>query len=126
LGPEFGRVSWDNVREVSGGTTALRGDAPSLDFVSMSSTYPALWNEVDAPSPIAINIQPGGNPLNDNAAAVEAMRRAMAAWTQVPEARIVLQSGNEDYAFTGTNVQSPAAAGSVFLPVVLRTWSDAC
>jgi hypothetical protein len=108
--PEFGRLSWDDVHEATGGKTGLRGDAPTLDFVSMSSTYPARWNEVDASTPIAINIQPGGNPLNDNAAAVDAMRRAMAAWTQVPEARIVLQSGNEAYDFTGANAQSPAAA----------------
>jgi hypothetical protein len=108
--PEFGRLSWDDVREAAGGKTALRGAAPAIDFVSMSSTYPARWNEVDASSPIAINIQPGGNPLNDNAAAVDAMKRAMAAWTQVPEARIVLQSGNEDYNFTVANAQSPAVA----------------
>jgi hypothetical protein len=108
--PEFGRLSWDDVREAPGGKAAFLGDTRTLDFTSMSSTYPARWNEVDSSSPILLNIQPAGNPLNDDAAAVDAMRRAMAAWTQVPEARIVLQSGNENYAFTGANVQSPAAA----------------
>lgn len=105
--PEFERLRWDGVREAPAPAT---GSGPSVDFATLSSTYPARWMESDSATPVTVNIQPGGNPLNDDTAAVAAMRRAMAAWTNVPEARVVLQSGNESYAFTANNTQSPAVA----------------
>jgi hypothetical protein len=105
--PELERLQWDDVREVVVGKTI---SAASPEFVPMSSSWPTRWMESDTATPVAINIQPAGNPLNDAAGAVTAIRRATSAWTAVPESRLVLQTGNENYAFTSANTQSPAAA----------------
>ncbi len=118
--PEFDRLEWGDVREAPGGS-ATSGGGPSVNFVSLSSTYRARWNEADSSTTVTVNIQPGGNPLNDAAAAVSALKRGMAAWTNVPEARIALQSGNESYDFTGANAQSPTAANP---PVNIILFND--
>ena len=112
--PEFDRLEWDDVREAS-------GVAPTLDFVPLSSTYRARWNEADSSTAVSFNIQPTGNPLSDATAAVNTMKRGFAAWTNAPEARIVLQSGSENYDFTSANVQSPA---SVYPPVNIILFND--
>ncbi|HEX4826171.1 MAG TPA: matrixin family metalloprotease [Candidatus Polarisedimenticolaceae bacterium] len=122
--PELDRLVWDDVREAS--STVIGGKAPvasgpSADFTTMSTNYPVRWMESDSATPVSINIQPGGNPLNDDVAAVGAIRRGMAAWTNVPEARIVLQSGNESYAFTASNAQSPT---TVMPPVNIILFGD--
>lgn len=126
--PEFDRLAWDEVREQPGTPSAPGGGpspatAPRLDvgatgsasagapaFAPLSSSYPARWNEADSSTAVSINIQPAGNPMSDATAAVNAMKRAMSAWTGVPEARLVLQSGNENYDYTGANAQSPSAS----------------
>jgi hypothetical protein len=59
---------------------------------------------------VVVNVQQSGNPLNDGAAAVTQIGRAMTAWTSVPEARIALAAGNTNYSFTASNVMGPADA----------------
>jgi len=118
--PEFARLRWDDVREIDPSSGALT-NGPSTSFVRMSTSYPARWSEADMSVPVSTNIQPGGNPMNDQVAAVNAMKRAMAAWTSVPEARLVLSSGNENYAFTAANAQSPAV---VYPPVNIILFDD--
>jgi hypothetical protein len=97
------------------------GETIVPQFVPLSVPSPARWQDSDNPTPMTIQIQPTGNPLNDATAAANEMKRGMAAWTNVPEARIVLQAGNESYDFTGTNAQSPAAA---FPPVNIILFND--
>jgi len=118
--PEFARLRWDDVREAAAGSGAP-GTGPTTNFVRMSTTYPARWSEADASVAVSTNIQPAGNPLNDPVAAVNAMKRGMAAWTNVPESRIVLATGDENYAFTAANAQSPAVA---YPPVNIILFDD--
>ena len=140
----FDQLRWEDVREVSAASpvpgdeatgaarsqpdaprVALEGAAPAEvpipSFAAMSSSYPARWHEADTSTAVAINIQPGGNPLNDSGAAIDAMNRAMAAWTNVPEARVVLQPGNTGYDFVGANAQGPADA---YPPVNIVLFND--
>jgi hypothetical protein len=101
--PELDRLSWDDVREAP-----AAGATPY--FTTISSSYRARWNEADTATPVVINVQPAGNPVNDASAATNAIRRALTAWTNVPESRIVLTPGNENYSYVSGNAQSPAVA----------------
>jgi hypothetical protein len=121
--PEMGRLEWDDVREAppaapaapsSGGTKQI-GASPSSNavtphFAPLSPASPTRWDQPDTGVAVVVNVQQSGNPLNDGAAAVTQMSRAMTAWSEVPEGRIVLQPGNTSYNFTGTNVIGPADA----------------
>jgi hypothetical protein len=126
---ETGRLEWDDVRLAPTGTARPTGAALASDtggdatpqFTPLSSSYPARWNEADTSTPVTIQIQPTGNPLNDGVAAANEIKRAMAAWTQVPESRLTLQAGSESYDFTGTIAESPAAA---FPPVNIVLFND--
>lgn len=122
--PELDRVLWDpatehlapsSVGNGSGGTLDLaaspRGSSgPGLDFTPLNTSTPVRWTESDSGSSVVVNIEPARNPLANATSAVNEIKRAMAAWTNVPEARVVLQSGNENYNFTGANAQGPADA----------------
>ena len=57
-----------------------------------------------------------GFPTADQLSAITAesltmqfgMQRALDAWTAVPESRLVLQMGNDNYDYTSTHLKSPA------------------
>jgi len=133
--PEFARLEWDQVRNAAGGESPISGTAPRApaddpppgggavvpQFVPLSASTPTRWQETDSSTAISIQIQPTGNPMNDATAAVNEIKRGMAAWTNVPEARIVLQACNENYNFTGANAQSPTA---VYPPVSIVLFND--
>jgi len=122
--PEYSRLLW----EESGGqaerlsdvdesrratdVSFLAGDsAPPVqtDFTPMSSSYPARWTEADTGSVVEIQIDRSANPLGNGAAAAAEMKRAMEAWTGVPEARLVLVAGNDDYDYSANHGGSPAS-----------------
>ncbi len=133
--PEFDRLEWDQVREAAVDLSSISETAPRApadvvppgggtdvpQFVPISTSSPTRWQEADSSTAISIQIQPTGNPMNNAAAAANEIKRGMAAWTNVPEARIVLQAGNENYDFTGANAQSPTAA---YPPVNIVLFND--
>jgi hypothetical protein len=119
---EFGRLLWDDVRELPGAETPTTGSPSgpgvfdrkgtpppgSGHFAPISSSSPARWAQADSGTPFAFNIEPDNNPLASDAAAVAEMQRAMDAWTDVPQARIELATANTNYDYTGTQGSSPA------------------
>lgn len=103
------RILWD--RDSGDGIVGLRSDlaGPGISrFVTLSSGSPTRWYQVDDGDALTIDVQPGGNPLGSDAAAVLQMERAMAAWTDVPESRLAMQLGNGNANFTSTHFTSPA------------------
>lgn len=118
--PEMNRIVWDGdpapaaTPESAAGEADIIGlasdivDPRSSRFVTLSSTSPARWYGVDDGTALIVDVEPDGNPLADNAAAVSEMARAMAAWTDVPESRLTMQLGNDNANFTGTHFTSPA------------------
>jgi hypothetical protein len=122
--PELDRLRWDDLHATTataptaagaGGLSATPGlpggeTPPEVDFTPLSASAPARWDEADSGTAVAVNIEQARNPLSNGPAAVNEIKRGMAAWTNVSEGRIVLQSGNENYNFSGTNAQSPAVA----------------
>jgi hypothetical protein len=120
---ELDRLHWDDVEErptpgtalpsstAAGTSTLAPGDGPvgqTARFVALSGSSPARWTQAESGTPVAFHIQPTDNPLGNDAAAVAEMQRAMDAWTDVPESRLVLQTGDIDYDYTGTQPNSPA------------------
>ena len=118
--PEMGRLVWDGdtapasdlpTDNGGSGIVDLRSDVADPQtgrFVTLSSGSPARWYAVDSGAALTVDVEPGGNPLADDAAAVGEMERAMAAWTAVPESRLTLQLGNGNADFTGSHFTSPA------------------
>ncbi len=122
---EFDRVIWDEVRgsefpairtgpavgtaAVDFARDARLVPAPGSEFVPLSLAEPARWVESDSGIPITVHIQRANNPLGDGDAAVAELQRAMAAWSEVPQARVTLSSGNTDFDYTGTAEGSPAS-----------------
>ncbi len=118
--PEMDRVVWDGDAVPSGAveTGAAGGGIVGLApesatprtsrFITLSPGSPARWFQADDGIALTVDVEPGGNPLSDDAAAVAEMERAMAAWTSVPESRIALQLGNGNADFTGSHFNSPA------------------
>jgi hypothetical protein len=114
--PELGRVRWHRAEapsglepSVSGGGSELAWSPSSPDlsftaeFTQLSDTWPARWHQSDSATSVTIDIERAGNPLGDGAAAVAEIERAMAAWTDAPEGRLVLRTGDSDADFTSSN-----------------------
>ena len=100
---ELDRLSWDpetTPAEAAGGVTAR--------FTSLSGSNPTRWFEANSGTPVHVHVEPARNPLLDDAGAVDAMLRAMAAWTEVPEGRITVLPGDTAYDYTGTFIASPS------------------
>lgn len=123
LPPEFSRLVWDPSGPAPTPTAAVvpssakqplelssEGQAAELSsrFVPLSENYPTRWYEPDSGIPVSIRVDRSGNPLGDGEAAAAQMARALAAWSDVPESRLVLQMGDDDYDFVGTRAISPA------------------
>jgi hypothetical protein len=118
--PEYDRLVWD---EGGGAPPLLRvGAEPrTLDatrpdassdpaFAPLNAGAPVRWTQSDAGQAVLVNVEPDRNPLADDAAAVAEVRRAMTAWSGVPESRLLVSAGNENADFTGSGAQSPAKA----------------
>lgn len=121
--PELSRLRWDQIRvdpvhfpareeTATDGSSALaERPGPTVHdtkFAPMSETHPTRWYQVDAGFAVTVQIERAGNPLGDGAAAVVQMQRALEAWTDVPESRLALQVGDDDYDYTGSASGSPA------------------
>ncbi|MBZ5637740.1 MAG: matrixin family metalloprotease [Acidobacteriia bacterium] len=133
--PELDRLLWDDERVVPGSAPVAGGGGslaagyrpvdvgapPAFDFTPLSATSPTRWEETDSGTAITVNIEQARNPLSNGPAAVNEIKRGMAAWTHVPEGRVMLESGNENYNFSGTNAQSPAVA---YPPVNIVLFGD--
>ncbi len=104
LPPELDRLLWSDEARVGDGLVAR--------FTTLSSFNPTRWFQVDQGTPIKLNVEPARNPLADDLAAVQALRRAMDAWTAVPEGRVTVQAGDTGYVYTKTHMLSPAKANS--------------
>lgn len=122
--PEFDRLLWDDVRQQEPRRAVGRDNGAAIDlapsgaalpgprFVPMSSSNPSRWTASDAGNAVTIHVDRRNDPLNDAAEAVVRIESAMSAWTNVPESRLVLHSGNTNYDYTGIHSQSPAASYS--------------
>jgi hypothetical protein len=125
--PEYSRLLWDDddvaCDTIEGGgdganePTDVSFGAPGApasqpDFIPMSSSHPARWTEADSGTAVTINIDRDNDPLEDGAAAVAEIERAMAAWTDVPESRLTLATGDADYDYTASHSHSPASSYS--------------
>lgn len=121
--PEWDRLLWDDVRPEEGAPAPSLGRSPGRDpstldasggsraaeaFVPLSTGSPTRWDEADSGAAVGVQIEPARNPMGNNAAAVAEIHRAMAAWSAVPESRVLLQSAGDNAAFTGSNAQGPA------------------
>jgi hypothetical protein len=119
--PEMNRLLWSGAVDsagpsfevgIPGGGTQLGWSAPApetsftAEFTQLSDDWPARWHQSDTSTPVAIDIDRTGDPLGDGAAAAAEIERAMAAWTDVPDARLVLQTGDSDTDFI-SNYASP-------------------
>ena len=113
--PEYSRLLWDDVEE--------RAPDPRRepDFEPLSGSDPVRWHEADSGTAVSVNIERARDPLGNPQNAVDEMKRAMAAWTGVPEARLVLQAGNDNYDFTASNASGPSDA---YPPVSIILFGD--
>jgi hypothetical protein len=124
---EFDRLAWDDVRQdaerfpssvvdVGAATVELAASTPSPtvtpQFALLNETTPSRWYAADQGMAVEVNVQRSGNPLGDGAAAAAEMRRALDAWTDVPESRLELRAGDDDYDYTGSHAESPVDAYS--------------
>ena len=108
--PEWARVLWDTPpRDEDDRDRDREAEGGVLPFVLMSAS-PARWYETDAGSTLSLDVERARNPLGDPTGAVDAVRRALEAWTDVPESRLRLAIGNANAAFTSANTRSPAAS----------------
>jgi hypothetical protein len=123
--PEYDRLQWNDVAGEPDRIldAHLRPDGPlqfakrpdlttpgrQIKFIPLSSSHPTRWTEPDHGSAVTIQIDRSANPLGDGAAAVTEMERAMAAWNNVPEARITLLTGNSNYDYPANHPGSPAS-----------------
>ncbi len=118
--PEYDRLLWDDRGEAPpplrtgerirtlDGARPLSSSDPA--FAPLHSGAPVRWTSIDTGQAVIVNVEPDRNPLADDAAAVLQIRRAMAAWSDVPESRLLVSPGNENADFTGSGAQSPAKA----------------
>ena len=117
--PELGRLVWEHVAPRAGATTRgtslaveLQPTGSSSDpveqFVPLSGLFPTRWAQADSGTPVLVNIERANDPLGNPDAAVAEMQRAMDSWTDVPESRLTVQTGDDNYNFTGQHGQSPA------------------
>jgi len=106
--PELDRLRWSDEEP----TRPQDGGRLSARFAPLSGSNPTRWFQVDQGTAIKLHVEPRRNPLGDDAAAVEALVRAMDAWTAVPEGRVTVRPGDTAYDFTGTHSLSPAKASS--------------
>ncbi|MCU0255024.1 MAG: matrixin family metalloprotease [Acidobacteria bacterium] len=113
--PEYARLLWDDV------AAPRSGGGREPDFEPLSTSAPVRWHESDSGTAVNVEIERARDPLGNPQGAVDEMKRAMAAWTGVPEARLVLQAGNDNYNFTGSNASSPSAA---YPPVSILLFGD--
>ncbi|HEX5044677.1 MAG TPA: matrixin family metalloprotease [Candidatus Polarisedimenticolaceae bacterium] len=118
---EMDRLLWDDVGvkataitspSTGGALLAARPASGSVQpsFVPLAPAAPTRWAEIDAGASVIVNVQPGGNPLGNDALAVEQIRRAAAAWTEAPESRLSVVLGNTADTFTATQASGPADA----------------
>jgi hypothetical protein len=118
--PEFDRLIWDGgsppppVLRPSSGEVDLRAadraGAARPEFGPLSPSSPTRWTQADSGQSVVVHVEPARNPLSNDALAVAQIRRAVDAWTNVPESRLGVSMGNENENFTGLNAQSPAKA----------------
>ncbi len=98
---EMPRLLWDQVQDEN---------TPREKFVPLSSADPVRWDEADTGTTVAVNIERARDPLGNPQGAVDEIKRAFAAWTNVPESRVAVAAANDNYNFTGANASSPAKA----------------
>jgi len=120
--PEWPRLRWaeppasrarptgtapaETARDVPAGAFAPDDAAPR--FAPLAPAAPTRWFQADAGTAVAVHVDPARSPLGDPAPAVDAVARALAAWTDVPESRLALAPGNTSLDFTAAHAASPA------------------
>jgi len=114
LPPELSRLEWpadeaDPAERIV--APAFAGDRLEK-FVPLSMSNPTRWNQPDSGTSIPFSIDPRRDPLGHPAAALAEIGRAMAAWTDVPEARLGFRVVDGDYDYAASHSLSPAAAYS--------------
>jgi len=113
--PEWQRLAWGG----EGGETRIDPAPPTGEnhggvelqarpiasataaFVALNPGNPSRWNQTDSGAAVVIHVEPGGNPLNDDQAAVDQIARALDAWTAIPQSRLELTLGNTNIDYTG-------------------------
>ncbi len=113
--PEWERLEWDDATvhawidsdprtHEANGEVEIQirlSDSAAPRFVALAPGSPSRWNESDHGTPVVVHVQPTGNPLNDDPAAINSISRALAAWTNVPQSRLHLMLGETDFNYTG-------------------------
>jgi len=119
--PETDRLLWDDVSEVSDALAASGEDAGLQElalsssaeaqphFAPLSATAPTRWTQSDSGTPVAVHVDPTGNPLGGDLAAAVEIARALDAWNGVPESRLELTLGNTTYDYPANHASSPAS-----------------
>lgn len=113
--PEYHRLSWEagtrgELDEEQRGSMTLdrrRGETHAADFTPLDPVAPARWPQIDGGQSVAFNLQRAGAPLSGSSA-VAAIQAAMQAWNEVPESRLVVALGDDDYDWAGAVGSSPA------------------
>jgi len=109
--PELDRVEWSEpAADADDSSGDLQGAVEK--FTPLSASNPSRWREADGGAPVPFEIERARNPLSDGATAVAVVRQAMAAWTDLPEARISFQVTDDDADYTASHLNSPAAVYS--------------
>jgi hypothetical protein len=107
---ELPRLLWDQVDGASPLESMGDGAVAWPKFAPADTSHPARWEQADAGAAVRFKLQRAGNPLGDGPAAVAEIERALQAWTAVPESRLALELGDDDYNYVGTHTQSPAGS----------------
>ncbi len=105
--PELERVLWSPAAGPQDGQSGV-----TARFTSLSAAHPTRWFQADSGTPVKVDIEPSRNPLGDDARAVEAIVRAMQAWSDAPEGRITVLPGDTAADYTGSHGASPAKFAS--------------
>lgn len=92
-----------------GGLPGAGGSTPA--FLPMSLSAPTRWQQSDSGAAVVVDVERARDPLGSSAAAVDAIARAAAAWSDVPESRLRVVLGNTNATFTANPSQlSPTSA----------------
>jgi hypothetical protein len=84
-------------------------------FVPADLAAPTRWTQTDSGGWVVVDVDPSGNPLGDDAAAVAQIERAMTAWTDVPESRVAIKTGDTAVDFGGPSPASVYSGQNIVL-----------
>jgi hypothetical protein len=116
---EISRVRWDpgpspltSDTAGSGLTTTLQqnGDpSTSPSFAPLNASAPARWSAAAAGQTLTFDVDPANAPIQPVTTTITEIQRAMSAWSDVPESRLNVTTGNTSLNYVGGGYGSPTA-----------------